>query len=156
MTTWLPVSCKEDYALFYGTGGQDRTGGHISGAAAHSGVHTFPAPRNKGGRCRRWAHGTGAPSGAAGAHAGRRTLGSEPVLCGNTGGKAGLQLRPARAFAALLPEITVHRWDRDFTQRASEALERLVTQVPAHILECRPDRGAVEALRAVLDGGERI
>ena len=66
------------------------------------------------------------------------------------------QLRPARAFAALLPEITVHRWDRDFTQRASEALERLVTQVPAYILECRPDRGAVEALRAVLDGGERI
>lgn len=66
------------------------------------------------------------------------------------------RLRPARAFAALLPEITVHRWDRDFTQRASEALERLVTQVPAYILECRPDRGAVEALRAVLDGGERI
>lgn len=65
-------------------------------------------------------------------------------------------LRPARAFAALLPEITVHRWDRDFTQRAAESLEQLVTQVPAYILECRPDQGAVEALRAVLDGGERL
>lgn len=66
------------------------------------------------------------------------------------------RLRPARAFAALLPEITVHRWDRDFTQRAAESLERLVRQVPAYILECRPDQGAVEALRAVLDGGERL
>lgn len=65
-------------------------------------------------------------------------------------------LRPARAFVALLPEITVHRWDRDFTQRAAESLEQLVTQVPAYILECRPDQGAVEVLRAVLDGGERL
>lgn len=64
-------------------------------------------------------------------------------------------LGPARAFAALLPEICVHRWDRDFTEEAVTALEALVTRVPVYTLECRPDRGAVEALAAALEKGRK-
>lgn len=64
------------------------------------------------------------------------------------------RIRPLSAVEAvchLYPEITIHRWDRRFTEQALHLLTQLLADVPVYLLECRPDREAVEMLGAVLE-----
>ena len=56
----------------------------------------------------------------------------------------------AEAFRFLYPETMIHRWDKDFEQRATDLLLKLMNDVPVFLLECRPDREAVELLRDTL------
>ena len=55
------------------------------------------------------------------------------------------------AFAGLFPEFTIHRWDARFTERAIDGILALLGEVPVFILECRPDGGAVAALKTALE-----
>ena len=57
------------------------------------------------------------------------------------------QIHGAEAFRYLYPETTIHRWDDDFERRATDLLLQLLTDIPVYLLECRPDREAVELLR---------
>ena len=55
------------------------------------------------------------------------------------------------AFTGLYPEFTVHRWDVRFVERATDAILSLLGDVPVFLLECRPDGGAVAALKSALE-----
>ena len=63
---------------------------------------------------------------------------------------------PAEAFAALFPELTVHRWDPAFVEQVADLLLAVLDRVPVYRLECRPDREAVELLcaRVLQEAGE--
>jgi len=64
------------------------------------------------------------------------------------------RIRPlygAEAFRYLYPETMIHRWDPEFEARASGLLLELLGEVPVFLLECRPDREAVELLRTTLE-----
>ena len=56
-------------------------------------------------------------------------------------------LTRGEAFARLFPEVTVHRWDPDFVQDTMDTLLSALDALPVYLLECRPDREAVELLR---------
>ena len=56
----------------------------------------------------------------------------------------------------LYPETTVHHWEADFVEKALALLTELAGEVPFYLLECRPDKGAVEAVQHVLIGGENL
>ncbi len=53
----------------------------------------------------------------------------------------------AKAFRNLYPETMIHRWDRGFENRATELLLDVLRNVSVFLLECRPDRGAVDTLK---------
>ena len=56
----------------------------------------------------------------------------------------------------LYPETTVHQWEPDFIEKALTLLTELAGEVPVYLLECRPDKDAVEAVKHVLIGGENL
>lgn len=58
------------------------------------------------------------------------------------------------ALRSLYPELTIHRWDPQFVSKALDLLLELIQQAPVFLLECLPDRGAVELLANKLS--ERI
>lgn len=60
-------------------------------------------------------------------------------------------LRPGESIKHLYPETTVHRWDKRFTETAVDLLTSLTAMVPVYLLECRPDRGAVELVKNTLE-----
>ena len=53
----------------------------------------------------------------------------------------------AEAFRYLYPETLIHRWDPDFESRATNILLDVIGEIPVFLLECRPDRDAVEILK---------
>lgn len=66
------------------------------------------------------------------------------------------QLGMLEIIQKLYPETTVHQWEPDFIEKALTLLTELAGEVPVYLLECRPDRGAVEAVKNVLIGGENL
>jgi len=58
------------------------------------------------------------------------------------------------ALRHLYPEVTVHRWDDQFVNTALNQLISLFSSVPAYLLECRPDQGAVQLLKDTLFPGD--
>lgn len=54
------------------------------------------------------------------------------------------------AFSLLYPELTVHRWDPHFVNRAVDLLLNLLESVPVYLLECLPDEDAVRTLEKKL------
>lgn len=52
------------------------------------------------------------------------------------------------AFACLLPELSLHRWDAAFVNRALDLTTDLLTRIPVYLLECLPDEGAVRLLQS--------
>ena len=66
------------------------------------------------------------------------------------------QLGMLEIIQKLYPETTVHQWEPDFIEKALTLLTELAGEVPIYLLECRPDRGAVEAVKNVLIGGENL
>ena len=66
------------------------------------------------------------------------------------------RIRPmsaAEAIRLLLPEFSIHRWDRAFVDRVLELAAALLTAVPVYLLECTPERSAVELLHGTLQKG---
>ena len=57
------------------------------------------------------------------------------------------QLSGAEALRSLYPELTVHRWQKDFVEKATELGAQLVEQTPVYLLECRPEENAVLLLK---------
>lgn len=55
-------------------------------------------------------------------------------------------LSPAQAMGCLLPEFNLHRWDAVFMEQAVTQILSLIQVVPVYLLECLPDRGAVDLL----------
>lgn len=56
------------------------------------------------------------------------------------------QLSHAEAFTRLYPELSVHRWDREFARNATDLCIDLLEETPVYLLECRPDESAVRLL----------
>ena len=56
----------------------------------------------------------------------------------------------------LYPETTVHQWESVFVEKALTLLTELAGEVPVYLLECRPDKDAVEAVKYVLIGGGNL
>lgn len=54
------------------------------------------------------------------------------------------------AFQAVFSEITINSWNKDFVLGAVDFSLELSRQIPVYRLECRMDRGAVEAALAAL------
>lgn len=57
------------------------------------------------------------------------------------------RLAPSEAWKALYSETTAHIWDKAFISRTLTLLEALASQVPVYMLECLPDKGAVDLAR---------
>lgn len=57
------------------------------------------------------------------------------------------KMSPAEAFAKLYPELSVHRWDREFSKNAADLCIELLTQTPIYLLECLPDESAALLLK---------
>lgn len=60
------------------------------------------------------------------------------------------RLSPVDAFNQLYRQSTVLSWDPQFVDRISECLLDLIEMIPVYHLACRPDAGAVAALKAKL------
>ena len=65
-------------------------------------------------------------------------------------------MKMGEALRALLPEFSLLRWDGEFMNRAMDICAELLAGVPAYLLECRPDRGAVELLRDTILNEESL
>lgn len=50
----------------------------------------------------------------------------------------------------LYPEVSIHRWDRKFSEKALNLLLQLLEKIPVYLLECRPDQEAVLLLKETL------
>lgn len=59
-------------------------------------------------------------------------------------------LRPAEAMGYVYPEVSVHRWDRQFVDRAMDLMLRLLEDVPVYLLECLPAESAARLLKEEL------
>ena len=55
------------------------------------------------------------------------------------------------ALRYLYPEVTVHRWDKEFVNTIMDYLICFVAQVPIYMLECLPEKSAVELAKTVLE-----
>ena len=62
-------------------------------------------------------------------------------------------MSPAEAIRTLLPEFSIHRWDREFLDRVLDLSTALLTAVPVYLLECTPDENAVQLLHRTLEKG---
>jgi hypothetical protein len=60
------------------------------------------------------------------------------------------QLQPlteAEAFRMIYPEVTMHRWDRTFVERATDLYLQLLQQVPVYRLACLPTESAAQLVK---------
>ncbi len=64
------------------------------------------------------------------------------------------RLSPGEAFRSLYPQVTIHRWDSDFTKQVSDLMLELIEAIPVYLLSCRPDTQAAELLHETLMKGE--
>lgn len=62
-------------------------------------------------------------------------------------------MSPPEAIRTLLPEFSIHRWDREFLDRVLDLSTALLTAVPVYLLECTPDENAVQLLHRTLEKG---
>lgn len=60
-------------------------------------------------------------------------------------------LTPGEAFLHLYPELTIHRWDREFIEEIWERITCLLEEVPIYLLECMPDSGAVALVKEKME-----
>ena len=59
-------------------------------------------------------------------------------------------MKASEAFRFLYPELTLHHWEADSVSRGMDLLLALLSRVPVYLLECRPDREAVETASRVI------
>lgn len=61
-----------------------------------------------------------------------------------------VEISPSKRFLLVIEQITMHTWDREFVNVATEFVADLVQNVPVKLLRCRPDVGAVQAVREAI------
>lgn len=61
------------------------------------------------------------------------------------------RIKGTEAFRYLYPETMIHRWDSNFEKKATSLLLSIMSDIPIFLLECRPDREAVEMLKEQID-----
>lgn len=54
---------------------------------------------------------------------------------------------------SLYPEVMIHHWDREFIEKALTILTEMSGDIPFCLLECRPDREAVETVKKWISEG---
>lgn len=64
------------------------------------------------------------------------------------------RLTAPEALRLLYPQLTIHHWEASFLNGAMDLAIRLTADVPVYLLECLPDRGAVELLKSTLLAAE--
>lgn len=57
------------------------------------------------------------------------------------------RMKPSQALSSLLPELSLHRWDKHFMGEATDLCLELLQSVPVYLLECLPEESAVERLK---------
>lgn len=60
------------------------------------------------------------------------------------------RLSAATALRLLYPEISIHRWDKDFVNKATSLFLSFAESVPIYLLECTPTKDAVILLKEEL------
>lgn len=71
------------------------------------------------------------------------------------------RLSPFRAFTQIYAQVTINQWNREFVQKAIDAIEDLIKQVPVWQLTCDISEDAVKCLETALfpetadEGGDR-
>lgn len=60
------------------------------------------------------------------------------------------RLSPIQAFTQLYAQVTINRWNREFTERASEKIEELIGEIPVWQLTCDISENAVRCLEEAL------
>lgn len=66
------------------------------------------------------------------------------------------RITSTEAMRLIYPELTIHRWDAGFVNKAVDLFLDLISQVPVYILECLPDEGAVQVLKEQLVKGDKL
>ena len=79
-------------------------------------------------------------------------IGAVVVLCQASENRIRT-MSPAEAIRLLLPEFSIHRWDRAFLDRVLDLSTALLTAVPVYLLACTPEKSAVELLHSTLEKG---
>ena len=52
------------------------------------------------------------------------------------------RLTAGEAFRYLYPELSVHHWQKNFVEKATDLCLQLLAQTPIYLLECRPEESA--------------
>lgn len=60
------------------------------------------------------------------------------------------RLSPQEALVYLYPEVTIHRWDKEFVETVWNEMMQLIESIPVYFLECLPDEGAVALVKEKL------
>lgn len=63
------------------------------------------------------------------------------------------RLTAAESIRYIYPELSIHRWDPAFVDKAVNMFVDLTASVPVYLLECLPDQGAVQLLKRTLEEG---
>lgn len=63
------------------------------------------------------------------------------------------KLSKAEALRYIYPELSIHRWDSAFVDKALNLFLDLSVSVQVYLLECLPDKGAVQLLKHTLEEG---
>lgn len=61
-----------------------------------------------------------------------------------------VEISPSKRFLRVIEQITLHTWDREFVNSATDFVSDLVQNIKVKLLRCRPDEGAVQAVRQAL------
>lgn len=75
---------------------------------------------------------------------------SAVVVLGQAAENRIRRLMPGEALRRIYPELTIHRWDPDFVNKALELSLDLLESVPVYLLECLPNQEAVQVLKQTL------
>lgn len=62
------------------------------------------------------------------------------------------KMNKKEAYLCLLSEMSVSRWDKKTVEKQTEWLIQLIDDIPVYLLECLPDKGAVDILYQELGG----
>ena len=65
-------------------------------------------------------------------------------------------VKGVKAWSLLYPQLMVNSWNRDFVEKASTFLERVLSEIPVYELFCDISEGAVDALDRVLYGEDEM
>lgn len=57
------------------------------------------------------------------------------------------RITEAEAFQYIYQEFSVHHWQRDFVEKATDLCLQLLMQTPIYLLECRPEESAAELVK---------
>lgn len=63
-------------------------------------------------------------------------------------------LKMSESFCRLYPEISIHHWDKNFVKQASDLALQILKDIPVYLLNCKPDQGAIQLVKEVLEQQE--